>query len=306
MLNDENFIGFYHENEEYGFMSNWYPSAFEYAGKKYANIEQYMMYQKMMTFSQYEIADRIMETSDPAECKRLGRSRIDNWDGDLWDKISYAVVKRGIKAKFFQNKDILEKLLYTDDMLLAECAPNDNKWGIGIAVDDERRFDVNEWTGQNLLGRILMDVRGELGTLHLSSVNGVLKHKYRDVRNMGAIPEWKMTIGELLRIPKYHNTVAAYAEVCRWFCGNHKYSTILDIILDANEDAQLHNMGGGLPPQGFWELKQDIYDIAKDMFVNASGFDAPVYGTPVPEGTKFIDNGDGTMRMVKPGEEENK
>lgn len=53
---------------------------FEYVGKKYANIEQYMMYQKMMTSSQYEIADRIMETSDPAECKKLGRTHIDNWD----------------------------------------------------------------------------------------------------------------------------------------------------------------------------------------------------------------------------------
>lgn len=165
MLNEMNFIGFYHENEEYGCFSNWYPSEFEYAGKKYANIEQYMMYQKMRTFAQYEIADRIMETTDPAECKKLGRSHIDNWNGELWDKISYAIVKRGIKAKFFQNKDLLEKLLNTGDILLAECAPNDTKWGIGIAVDDPRRFDIKMWTGQNLLGRILMDIREELRLL---------------------------------------------------------------------------------------------------------------------------------------------
>lgn len=38
MLNDENFIGFYHENEEYGFMSNWYPSAFEDAVKYYEGL----------------------------------------------------------------------------------------------------------------------------------------------------------------------------------------------------------------------------------------------------------------------------
>ena len=79
-----------------------------------------------------------------------------------------------------------------------------------------------------------------------------------------------MTIGELLRIPKYHNTVAAYAEVCRWFCGNHMYPAIIEIILDANEEEQRINMGGGLPPQGFWEMKQDIYDIANDMFVDTS------------------------------------
>lgn len=55
-------------------------------------------------------------------------------------------------------------------MLLAECAPNDNKWGIGIAVDDPRRFDVKEWTGHNLLGRILMDVRDEMRMLRF--ING--------------------------------------------------------------------------------------------------------------------------------------
>lgn len=300
MLNNENFIGFYHENEEYGIFSNWYPSEFEYAGKKYANIEQYMMYQKMMTFSQYEIADRIMETSDPAECKKLGRSHISNWNGDLWDRISYAVVKRGIKAKFFQNKDLLEKLLYTGEALLAECAPNDNKWGIGVAVDDDRRFNVREWTGHNLLGRILMDVREEMRRLNEMSDGRLLHREYFDARNMPPIPEWEMTIGELIRIPKYRDTVNAYREVCKWSVGRD----VTDIPLSKVEVMYLSNMGGGLPPQGFWELKQDFYDIAKDMFVNSSGFDAPVYGEPVPEGTKLIDLGNGKVKIVKPDEEE--
>ena len=299
MLNEQNFIGFYHENEEYGCFSNWYPSEFEYAGKKYANIEQYMMYQKMRTFSQYEIADCIMETTDPAECKQLGRSRIDNWNGELWDKISYAVVKRGIKAKFFQNKDLLEKLLNTGDILLAECAPNDNKWGIGIAVDDPRRFDIKTWTGQNLLGRILMDVREELRLLAEISYKRLMHRDYFYAYKMPAISEWEMTIGELIRIPKYRNTVNAYREVCKWFVGKD----VLDVCLSDAENMHLTNMGGGLPPQGFWELKQDLYEIKNDMFINASGFDAPVYGEVLPEGTKFIDNGDGTVRLVKPGEE---
>ena len=48
------------------------------------------------------------------------------------------------------------------------------------------------------------------------------------------------------------------------------YPAIIEIILDANEEEQRINMGGGLPPQGFWEMKQDIYDIANDMFVDTS------------------------------------
>ena len=35
-----------------------------------------------------------------------------------------------------------------------------------------------------------------------------------------------------------------------------------------------------------------------------SGFDAPVYGCPVPEGTKYIELGDGKFKAVRPGEAE--
>ena len=42
-------IGFYHEYEEYGCFSNWYPADFDYAGRHYAHCEQYMMAQKVVT-----------------------------------------------------------------------------------------------------------------------------------------------------------------------------------------------------------------------------------------------------------------
>lgn len=42
--NDPIMIGFFHENEEYGCFSNWYPSEFDYAGRHFANSEQFMMY----------------------------------------------------------------------------------------------------------------------------------------------------------------------------------------------------------------------------------------------------------------------
>ena len=300
MLNDSNLIGFYSENEKYGCFSNWYPSSFEYAGVKYSNMEQYMMYQKMRTFSQYDIADKIMGTTDPGECKRLGRSHIDNWNGELWEKISYAVVKRGIKAKFFQNKDLLGILLDTEDVLLAECAPNDKKWGIGVASDDDRRYDVREWTGHNLLGRILMDVREEMRLLDQVSRGRLFECDYYDARDMDSIPEWNMTIGELIRNPKYRNTVNAYREVCNWFVGR---DLTHQIALSAAENMHRTNMGGGLPPQGFWELKQDLYEIRNDMFVNSSGFDAPAYGEPLPAEAKLVKQDNGRLKIVMPGDE---
>lgn len=299
MLNDDQFIGFYLADKEYGYFSNWYPSEFEYAGIKYANVEQFMMYQKMMTFNQLKIADRIHATADPGECKNLGRTKIDNWNGELWDKISYTVVKRGIKAKFIQNPKLRRILLDTGDMLLAECSEKDTKWGIGISIDNDDRFDVSKWKGKNYLGRILMEVRDELRKL-VFMTRGSRQLEYRDAHEMNSIPEWRMTIGELLRMPKYHNTVSAYKEVIRVFCRNLENEDINELIPDSIEYSQRYNMGGGLPHQGFWELKQDFYELANNMWVLSSGFDAPAIGNPLPEGAKLVKNPDGTVKIIYP------
>lgn len=42
---------------------------------------------------------------------------------------------------------------------MAECAVQDKIWGIGLSMKDDRRFDMEEWQGQNLLGFTLMKVR---------------------------------------------------------------------------------------------------------------------------------------------------
>lgn len=45
---------------------------------------------------------------------------------------------------------------------MAECAVQDKIWGIGLSMKDDRRYDMKEWQGQNLLGFSLMYVRREL------------------------------------------------------------------------------------------------------------------------------------------------
>ena len=121
-MDQNNIICFYHENEAFGCFSNWYMVKFEYAGKTYNSVEQYMMYQKAILFREYELADRIMESNDPAEIKKLGRTRMVHFNAELWDKVSYAIVKRGVRAKFEQNREICSILLETGNKLLVEAS----------------------------------------------------------------------------------------------------------------------------------------------------------------------------------------
>ena len=254
--NDPVMIGFFHENEAYGCLSNWYPAEFDYAGCHFANSEQFMMYHKVLMFHKYDLADQIMRTSDPVKCKKIAVQKFPEFDSDLWEKTCRTIVKRGVKAKFSQNADILKTLLSTGNALLAECSPYDKKWGIGIDINDPDRFVIAKWKGKNLLGRILMEIREELRQEIQSSLDGKLE--YIDARDLEPIKEWNMTAGELKRIPQFYNAIHAYSDTLR---GHYERDVFYNgYSLYDWEVAMRTNMGGGLPVIGFYEMKQDVYD----------------------------------------------
>ena len=154
-------IRFYDPDGENGYLSNWYRADFRYAGRSYSSVEQYMMMQKALTFGDSEIAEQIQASDDLREIKRLGHM-VARYNDSLWKAIRVQILRRGIRAKFQQNPRLLCDLLATGNALLAECAPRDLVWGIGIDIEDSRSGDPKEWKGRNLLGRTLMRVREDL------------------------------------------------------------------------------------------------------------------------------------------------
>lgn len=253
------FIGFWHEYEEYGCLSNWYRAHFEYAGQNFVSVEQFMMYHKLLTFRQYDLADQVMKTEDPAEAKKIGRTHFDNFDDKLWTRISSTIVRRGVKAKFVQNPDLMKELLSTGNAVLAECSPYDKVWGIGLAPDDERVYDTRKWDGKNKLGRILMILREEFRNWNADATKGNLE--YIDALDLPEIPEWKMNTGMLKMMPQYHDAIDAYSATLK----GPEISAFYQTNFAALEFAMRTNMGGGMPVIGFYEMKQDIYDIARRL-----------------------------------------
>lgn len=160
-LDYNNIICFHNPTEENGYLSNWYMSEFTYNDIKFSSMEQYMMYQKAVTFHDYDVAKDIMGTDDVAEIKALGR-KVKNYSDVIWNGLRQIVIYQGLFAKFQQNVTLKQRLLETGDSIIAECAVRDTIWGIGLSMKDTKRFDINEWQGTNLLGFALMAVRKEL------------------------------------------------------------------------------------------------------------------------------------------------
>jgi len=60
-------------------------------------------------------------------------------------------MKKALRAKFTQHEKLKKLLLGTENADIIEDAPNDYQWGCG-----------KDGSGQNLLGKALMDIREEL------------------------------------------------------------------------------------------------------------------------------------------------
>lgn len=154
-------IGFHNPDEEYGFLSNWYPSCFTAEGLEFTSMEQYMMYRKAMCFYDDTTAKQILAENDVARIKKLGRL-VSNYDDHFWSGVRQIIVYEGLIAKFSQNSCLREQLKDTGNAILAECAVKDRIWGIGLSMDDPKRLHPEQWRGQNLLGYALMMTRNKI------------------------------------------------------------------------------------------------------------------------------------------------
>ncbi|HAD20052.1 MAG TPA: hypothetical protein DCF42_06600, partial [Lachnospiraceae bacterium] len=167
-------ILFWKDDEENGCFSNWYRKTFVIDDFKYLHVEQYMMAQKARLFHDSERYTAILRATNPWECKDLGK-QVTPFDSKAWDAVRYDVVKTANRAKYEQNPDLMARLLSTGDAILAEASPKDNIWGIGVDASAASEMNPSEWPGQNLLGKILMELRTEFSGKKTAPAETVLR-----------------------------------------------------------------------------------------------------------------------------------
>tara|TARA_B100001964_G_C13997295_1_gene493344 strand:+ start:259 stop:741 length:483 start_codon:yes stop_codon:yes gene_type:complete len=148
------------EHYTYACFSNFYPSQFtDVDNIIYHCSEQYLMAYKAFIMNDLNTMEKIMQTYNPYQCKKLGR-QVKNWNQELWDQNKCDIMFDALYYKFSQNDDIRQKLLSTGNSTLAEASPRDRIWGIGLNISDAQ--SGKDWRGQNLLGKTLMRVRENL------------------------------------------------------------------------------------------------------------------------------------------------
>lgn len=144
-----------------GVLSNFEKCYIKYKGHLFATTEQAFMWEKAVFFNDRESANKIIKEENPAKAKKLGRE-VKNFDDSLWSKVCYDFMYKVNYEKYSQNTRLKNILLNTGDKVLVETNFRDTRWAIGLPAEDDRVLDESQWQGENLLGKVLMQVRDEL------------------------------------------------------------------------------------------------------------------------------------------------
>ena len=140
-------IEFYRTTGQYGFLSNFskYPIFLDEKG--WPTVEHYFQAKK---FESEAVQEEIRQALTAKDAANLGRDRRKPIKQD-WEDIKLYVMKEALRAKFGQHENLRQKLLATGCAELVEHTKNDRFWG-----------DAGDGSGDNMLGKLLMEVREEV------------------------------------------------------------------------------------------------------------------------------------------------
>jgi hypothetical protein len=146
-VHSEAVIRFYLASDAYGEFSNFARFAITLGGQRWPTSEHYFQAQK---FAGTRHEEEIRWARKPRLAAEMGRDRKRPLRAD-WEAVKDDVMLAALRAKFSQHAQLRALLLSTGDALLVEHTANDRYWG-----------DGGDGSGENRLGRLLMQVRDEL------------------------------------------------------------------------------------------------------------------------------------------------
>jgi ribA/ribD-fused uncharacterized protein len=145
----ENPIRFYRATGKYGFLSNLHPAEVVFEGRVFPTAEHAYQFGK---FRSLEAAKWAMQAPGAHLVAVLAHGLLP-WDiKEGWAQGKLQRMRGVLFEKFGQHPDLAEKLVATIPALLIEASKTDRFWGIG-----------REGNGRNMLGRLLQEVRCDLG-----------------------------------------------------------------------------------------------------------------------------------------------
>lgn len=140
-------IRFYRTQEEYGAFSNFSAHPIHVDGQVWPTSEHYFQAMKFPHDPERQSWIRAAKTPGQSKRRAWAKGAVIR---DDWDTHRIQAMLNALRAKFTQHPSLRELLLSTGTEELVEHSHRDRYWG-----------DGGDGTGQNMLGKLLMQVRDE-------------------------------------------------------------------------------------------------------------------------------------------------
>ena len=134
-------------------LSNIHPVVFSIDGIEYKSTEQYIQSKKAKMFDDDATHRKILLTDSPYEAKKLGY-KVKGFIMSKWKENCEGVAMKGCLAKFQQSSFCRHRLLAKSNKKIGE-ASEDPIWGVGMKISNRDVMHEQNWTGQNIMGKVL-------------------------------------------------------------------------------------------------------------------------------------------------------
>lgn len=144
----------------YSPLSNIYPKAsFQIDGVRYHSVAQWTAAKKAMHCKDSEALNKILGSKAPSFARmQEAKLRVDK----NWWKEAFKVTKQGIQEKFKQNPRLQRILIKTNSAIIGEANEHNTFWTTGVDISEKDSGNLDMWTGKNMMGKLLVNVRDEL------------------------------------------------------------------------------------------------------------------------------------------------
>ena len=149
---------------DYGFLSLKWVVEIQFNSVNYNSVQQAIYAEIAKAFNDEENLKNIMLADTPDEVQyELSDVPGDSETNETkWNDLTKQLIYDVNIAKFNQYPELAARLLETKNAMLGACVPNDTLIGIGLSLDNFQSKNPVNWTGQNILGKALMDIREKI------------------------------------------------------------------------------------------------------------------------------------------------
>jgi ribA/ribD-fused uncharacterized protein len=151
------------DTNEYGFMALDWAVQLTVGGTTYHCAKQALVAERAKAMGDKALYQQAMEARTPAEVPSHDAQDEKQAEPSVeWVNLTKQLLYDINEIKFRTYPELQTRLFETKKAILAAYLPNDLLLGIGLPIGDLRAKSPVHWTGQNLLGTVLMEIRKKL------------------------------------------------------------------------------------------------------------------------------------------------